>query len=624
MSIESKGEKPSTSSATSREASNPTYPPFNQNSITLRQKFVVRCAISGSLVGLLLPLPSILFISGERQNPAFFVFVVLYSLFFLFLLAGNFWAWLPGYTKRFEAFLNQIRPLRAHAWVLVFIAIITFSLIFSMTFWGKGAFGDSLLGLKEGMYLASFFFATAVVSLAPGDSWIAQLFFKWIGDERPSTAIILKITPALLLLFTFGALLQMNLVNTDPTTHDQDAYIQFSQRLEASQYTYLSDGNRTPLYPLIQSLFIDPTMSREEAFTRGKISSLGLAMILIAALYFILRRSIPTFAVSLTLITAFSLFMFRAPYFQGELLYYFLFFCTFLMMAKMLLQPSWQLAGLTGLAAGLAYLAKPSVSPALLAFVVFSIFKVIFQHFRQRPQPGVGKSLRQLAQTGLVVVVFTILLIPYMAFNQKVYGQLTYNVNSNFYLWYDSWSEAEKGTRAHGDRVGWPDMPENELPSMQRYLREHSIVDIASRLVIGSAKTIGLHCLDAYGYCKYELIYTLAALSLILANKKQFYQTIVANLPLVLFAIAIGIGYILSFGWWAPIGLGRRFMLVLFLPFMLSLAFIIGNKISDQQLISIGDHRLPFPQFVSRISLLVLIIDIPFLIFTASYLYSGS
>ena len=67
----------------------------------------------------------------------------------------------------------------------------------------------------------------------------------------------------------------------------------------------------------------------------------------------------------------------------------------------------------------------------------------------------------------LMLIVFTFLAVeyPHISNSKRIYGHYFYNVNSTFYIWYDSWDDVMQGTRVHGDRVGWPDMPEDQIPS---------------------------------------------------------------------------------------------------------------------------------------------------------------
>ena len=74
------------------------------------------------------------------------------------------------------------------------------------------------------------------------------------------------------------------------------------------------------------------------------------------------------------------------------------------------------------------------------------------------------------------LLFFLLLASPYLYENYVNYNkQIFYNVNSTFYVWYDTWEEVENGTKLCGDRVGWPKMPEEEIPSFSKYIESHSI-----------------------------------------------------------------------------------------------------------------------------------------------------
>src|SRR5207302_5269504 len=102
--------------------------------------------------------------------------------------------------------------------------------------------------------------------------------------------------------------------------------------------------------------------------------------------------------------------------------------------------------------------------------------------------------------------------ISYLAANKRAFGSYFYNVNTTFYVWYDDWPQASTGTIKHGDGVGWPDMPVDELPSASRYWREHTIEQIARR-VAGGFHDMFDRSYNTYWYLKYLTLYTLIALA---------------------------------------------------------------------------------------------------------------
>ncbi|MCE7984836.1 MAG: hypothetical protein DYG89_26995 [Caldilinea sp. CFX5] len=143
----------------------------------------------------------------------------------------------------------------------------------------------------------------------------------------------------------------------------------------------------------------------------------------------------------------------------------------------MLIVIDWQLASLTGVVAGIAHLTKASILPGLALFLAFAGLRWGWTALQCR-NPAQGglpqRLLSHLLPVLLVGVCFLLTVYPYISTSKRVFGHYFYNVNSTFYMWYDSWEEAKQGTRAHGARVGWPDMPPEEIPSLRKYLREHT------------------------------------------------------------------------------------------------------------------------------------------------------
>ena len=114
---------------------------------------------------------------------------------------------------------------------------------------------------------------------------------------------------------------------------------------------------------------------------------------------------------------------------------------------------------------------------------------------------------------------FFVVLWPYLSTSKRVFGHYFYNVNSTFYVWYDDWAHASVGTYSHGDGVGWPTMPESELPSAGRYLREHTAGQIASRIASGF-EDMAIKSVQMYEYLPYLVMYLLA-LSIVLITRSQ-------------------------------------------------------------------------------------------------------
>jgi hypothetical protein len=162
---------------------------------------------------------------------------------------------------------------------------------------------------------------------------------------------------------------------------------------------------------------------------------------------------------------------------------------------------------------GLAHATKPSLLPALGFFLLFAVAKEVgplcvklikWPRIASHPQFDVQAFSMRLVSIALVVVVFLGTVYPYINSNEKAFGSYFYCVSTTFYMWYDSWEEAKQGTKAHGGRKGWPDMPPDQIPSLGKYLREHTAQQIVDRIVNG-LKTLYQRSVESYGYYKYVL-----------------------------------------------------------------------------------------------------------------------
>jgi hypothetical protein len=404
-------------------------------------------------------------------------------------------------------------------------------------------------------------------------------------------------------LYVTGAVRQLERVNTVMTAFDQSAYMDFTRQVRESGFTYAGDRNRMPVYPALQALFYRPGASDEALFRQGKIVNLVLSLILLAALALIFRRFFsPLHTLNLTLITGFTVFIFRAGWFQSELLFYFLNFCLFLLFWRLLQRPSLLAAVLAGVAAGLAYLTKASILPGLAIFAACAVAQWlwrVFHHGRttaldnpqsairnpqleiSHPPSAIGNRPSSivhpqspwlhLAIIGTVLGVFLLILSPYLNESKRLFGHYFYNVNSTFYIWYDTWEQVKQGTRAHGDRVGWPDMPPDQIPGMAKYLREHSPRQIVERFDHG-AQEVTRNVARSYGYAKYLLIYA-AALVAAMSWQRQRAASLVRRRPfLIAFLVLYFPAYFLLYAWYSSIAAGNRLILAQFLPLLFTLS----------------------------------------------------
>jgi len=127
--------------------------------------------------------------------------------------------------------------------------------------------------------------------------------------------------------YWYGAVRQLLYVNTDMQETDQLSYIDYAEKLSRSHFTRVPEYNRVPLYPLIQSFFLQTDMTESRYFEVGKFNNVALSLGLLLAFGVIAAQAIGGFSSAvLTLLTAFEVFIFKAGWFQAELLFYFLSF----------------------------------------------------------------------------------------------------------------------------------------------------------------------------------------------------------------------------------------------------------------------------------------------------------
>ena len=397
-----------------------------------------------------------------------------------------------------------------------------------------------------------------------------------------------------LALYVYAASIQLYRVNTDLEQSDQGSYMGYAIKLKESGFTYVGDRNRMPLFPALSSVLYRDGMSEEEFFLRGKWFNVGLSVALLGVLWAIFQRHLsPHGAANLLAITAFTLFVFKAPCFQGELLYYTLSFVAYWLLSRLFVRPKVTTGLLAGGMLAAAHLTKASALGVLGAFFSVVVISLAFTYGRgaRSPWDAIGRALRSPLATAsaLCLCTFVVLVSPYLIHSKRQYGRFFYNVNTTFYLWYDSWDEAKEGTRAHGDRKGWPDMPPEEIPSLTRYLQTHTWREIAQRELNGVQRLVRDR-VGSYGYFKYAVAALVLALVLAWRRRSVAWDALRRYRWVALFWLVYLVGFFLSYAWWVPISPAPRLVLALFVPYMWSMALIIRQLLNGTTAIALGSH----------------------------------
>ncbi len=385
---------------------------------------------------------------------------------------------------------------------------------------------------------------------------------------------LLVVCVPLVLIYYQAASLHARQVNVTTIHHDQGDYLDFASEARLRNFRYTGDHNRMPAYPFLQGLFYRVGMSDEAFFEQGKQVNILLSLAFLAALSLFLHRWLPpALALLLTGITAFSFFIFKAGYFQAELLYYSLAFTGFALMTELLHRPNWRVALFAGFILGLAHLTKASVLLGIGVFIAVYTLKELPGLFSRRTSisPGQGGSVHyRWAALLALILAFTAIIYPYIHTVKARFGRYLYNVNTTFFIWYDSFEEAAADEKLHNFSSQWPShLPPEELPGLRKYLREHSLSQIAARMWTGAMAQIK-NILIPFSITNYWAGYLLVLLVAALLDWRSAWRLLRGSPYPLLFVLLYLAVYLASFAWYVPIGGGRRFTYTVYLPFLFS------------------------------------------------------
>ena len=412
----------------------------------------------------------------------------------------------------------------------------------------------------------------------------------------------------ILTIYGFEAHARRRLKSTPASLGDQGAYLAYARHLQESNYTVVEDRNRMPVFPFLLSLVYRPGLSEAQFLTRAQAFNVNLSIVLLLFLFLIFRRFFPPlFAVGLLAATAFGVFLYRAINAQTEVLFYFVSFCAFVLLLRMFVRPGWWLALLGGATMGLAHLTKASVLPAFIVWVALFLVQILWS--RRRPNPDrLPDTWLRLGMLAVVIATFLAVVFPYIQTSKRIYGQYFYNVNSTFVMWCDSSSEAWDFLSAHGDKAQWRELPAEQLPSLSKYWREHSVAQIARRLISGSLNLATQNAM-AIGYYKFVVALVAACAFLWVRQSGRARQVLAENPFATAFCVLFFSVYFALYAWYDAIVNDTRFVLSIFLPFVFVMSLFILRLGKDRPIV-IASRQLSSEQFFPGILLGLALIDL--------------
>ena len=304
---------------------------------------------------------------------------------------------------------------------------------------------------------------------------IETLIYK-LEEEKNLKIIIILIFILFAILSSF---LMFNQGNSPQ--FDELAYISHVETIYDSENNwYLGDRNRMPLFNYL--MYVSYSNNLSEDFQYRVFQSTNIFFVIIFSIIYVLK--LWTFfnsKVYFYCCVVFTIFIPIISYIHDvvvEPLFYITYglFCLY---AKDLLETPDRYNYIKfSFISTILYLLKAT---GLNLFFSSLIFIGLINIYKKRIS---AKTL--FINSFLSFIIFIMLCAPYLIENyNKFNGHIFYNVNTTFYIWYDSWEEVENGTKLYGDRLNWPNMPEDNIPSISKYLSEHTVEDITQRFFQG-------------------------------------------------------------------------------------------------------------------------------------------
>ncbi|MCM3878799.1 MAG: hypothetical protein ND807_01710 [Vicinamibacterales bacterium] len=409
---------------------------------------------------------------------------------------------------------------------------------------------------------------------------------------------------ALAVFYVAAASEHARTVNTFKARGDQSGYLWDAQNMYSNWHganppILIGERNRMPLYAAFLAAFWSPEMSNDDFFTRAKTWNIYLSVALLAVLAIVFARCLPPLpATNLTLVVAFGYFIFKAGYTQSELLFYTLFFLAFLAFWDILtrrgtLRGTLVRAVAAGALAALAHLTKAALLPLVAIFICVCTVDVL-RGVRIDPRA----SMMKLVTVLMAGLAFLLVLSPYIRENKRAFGHYFYNVNTTFYMWYDDWPQASVGTIKHGDGVGWPTMPAEDLPSPSRYWREHTVRQIAARVGGGTWDMLD-RSYKTYWYFKYLALYLACALWLAIGRRAELRDMIGRHRAAALFLALYAATYGLGIAFYAPVsGTGTtRFLIAHLTPLFFVLSVFLTTRAVEDSAWRVAGTRVTLQHF---------------------------
>ncbi len=369
-------------------------------------------------------------------------------------------------------------------------------------------------------------------------------------------------------------------------------------------FPHYTDGVVNPLWPWFSARCQEgPRPSDQQIFVRGKWINVCVTAVFCLLCGLVLARSLSLpAALNGMFLLGFGAFLPRAVFYQPEPLYFILFtLCWLGCLYAFHRNPVWIYA-LLGALTGLAYLAKTSIQPLMLSFLLVTGYRflqdagsALLARGRWRRDCTEWQWQRHIVGLIFFAVIFLMMAGPRLTYATQRFGSPFHSYPS-YWMWMDNFPDGVVFMREHPDKAALRNLSKEERPSLGKYLASHEPQASRARLTDGFWWT-WRNLLDPpeakepengespgpWRNLFPERGLYLAVLAGLLAAF-WFWHLFQRPKPghaaqrlapeastSALFVVGCTLFYALAYGWYVPIGKGDRFMLSLYAPLVLTL-----------------------------------------------------
>jgi len=395
--------------------------------------------------------------------------------------------------------------------------------------------------------------------------------------RRMAAAAILSVVFGIVAWAGSARLIGLN--RADPDFADTASFRNLSAKFAGSLLPWGTDGVRNELYTWLSRAVVDPAdpgfaraMVRWNALLAG-VCAAGLTAAFFATLFFRDALLAGAFAVLGVLVPV-------TVYVAAENLYYGLFAAAFMACVLAVRHGGAGWPALAGVMGGLAWLAKPSTEPLLLAACGFLAFRTFFAD----RGPAIFPRIARAAVPPLVLLAGALAVVsPRMVYAASAFeGRPLYNL-SKFHFWVESW---ERCLESYMDCTpsALAKMEPLQRPTAAAYFARNGLAAGVSRLagglyararqLVAPSNPLEFLPRELFGHERTTVFpvreFVLAAFFVIcgLSVARAGAGGLAAS-GLVWpagFAICVAGGYLLLAAWYFPISPGYRFTNVLLIP----------------------------------------------------------